>query len=63
MVARDGATALLESKWAMFNAVELAHLLPRAELSLAVDALESHVGAVTSFLHCQIYVRCVAHGG
>ena len=34
------------SKAAMYNAAELAHPLEGAELSLATDASETHVGAV-----------------
>ena len=40
------AVAFGDNKRAMLNAAELAHPLPGAELSLAVDTSGSHVGAV-----------------
>jgi len=38
--------AFEDSKQAIYNAVELGHPDPQAEISLAVDASETHVGAV-----------------
>ena len=42
----DMEEAFISSKAALYNSVELAHPDSQAQLSLAVDASESHVGAV-----------------
>ena len=39
-------TAFVESKAALCKVTQLAHPVPSAEISLAVDASDTHVGAV-----------------
>jgi len=44
--SKEMEDAYQQSKQALYNAAELAHPDPEAEISLAVDASETHVGAV-----------------